>query len=200
MTESLYQWHEKGDCMVWLFGLTQPSTPWSMMRTKHPRFKRSNNWNGSILVWNLWPHFDTSIGCSWNWPSRFSNSLEANYFASTWRWWSGPGGGWGWPDSSFSVFHFLWGCWLAPWHGAECSQPPAVFSFAWGASKWQIILWKILFFSSYLTLPLKNTLCLATVGWPSVPWSRPCWTRRRRTWRISRSSHPNLFEFVEKSE
>ena len=23
--------------------------------------------------------------------------------------------------------------------------------------------------SSYLTLPLKNTLCLATVGWPSVP-------------------------------
>ena len=24
-------------------------------------------------------------------------------------------------------------------------------------------------FSSYLTLPLKNTLCLATVGWPSVP-------------------------------
>ena len=26
--------------------------------------------------------------------------------------------------------HFLLGCWLAAWHGAECSQPPAVFSFA----------------------------------------------------------------------
>ena len=55
MTESLYQWHEKGDCMVWLFGLTQPSTPWSMMRTKLQRSKRFSKqpFNQNMVIWKF---------------------------------------------------------------------------------------------------------------------------------------------------
>ena len=152
----------------------------------------------AFWMWNLWPHFDTSIGCAWNWSSRFSNSLEANYSASTWRWWSGPWGGWGWPDSFSGSFSFRLLAGSLAW--SRVQPTPGSILFRLRCVKVTNHFVNNFDFSSYLTLPLKNTLCLATVGWPSVPWSRPCWTRRRRIWRTWRSSHPDLFEFVQKSE
>ena len=173
------------------------------MRTKHPRFKRSNNWK--------WKHISMKPLTTYWYCHRLCLELALATFqligskrfcfflAMVVRPWRRMR----LARQHFVSFHILWGCWLAAWYGAECSQPPAVFSFAWGASKryhsWQILCEQF-DLSSFLTLPLKNTLCLATVGWPSVPWSRPCWTRRRRIWRTWRSSHPDLFEFVQKSE
>ena len=169
------------------------------MRTKHPRFKRSNNWNGSIL--------DVKPLTTFWYFHRLCLELALAIFQLI----------------GSKLFCFYLAMVVRPWRRMRLARKFFWLSFSFrllaGSLAWsrvQLTPGSILFrlrcvkvtnhfvnnfdFSSYLTLPLKNTLCLATVGWPSVPWSRPCWTRRRRTWRISRSSHPNLFEFVQKSE
>ena len=123
------------------------------MRTKHPRFKRSNNWNGSILdvkpLTTFWYFHRLCLEQALAIFQLIGSKLFCFYLAMVVRPWRRMR----LARQHFVSFQALLGCWLAAWHGAECSQPPAVFSFARGASKryqsWQI-LWEQFWFIQLL--------------------------------------------------